>query len=139
MTLSGKTVLITDLTGSFGHKLARAALEGHGERRVVVFSRDELKQHEMRVAFDKDPRLTSLIGDVRDAPRLRRAGEADLDVVVHAAALKQVPACESNPCEATKTNILGAESVINAPIETGVPEVLALINQKAVNPMSHGL
>jgi len=136
MTLSGKTVLVTGGTGSFGRRFAQTALDKYGARRVIVYSRDELKQHEMRVSFGDDPRLAFFIGDVRDAPRLHRAFEAGPDVVVHAAALKQVPACEYNPFEAIKTNVLGAENVINAAIDTGVPKVLALSTDKAVNPIN---
>ena len=136
MTLSDKTVLVTGGTGSFGRRFVRTALDKYGARRVIVYSRDELKQHEMRVEFGDDPRLTFFIGDVRDAPRLHRAFEAGLDVVVHAAALKQVPACEYNPFEAIKTNVLGAENVIDAAIDAGVPKVLALSTDKAVNPVN---
>ena len=136
MTLADKTVLVTGGTGSFGRTFVRAALDGHGARRVIVFSRDELKQHEMRVAFGDDRRLQFFIGDVRDEDRVRRAFEAAPDVVVHAAALKQVPACEYNPFEAIKTNVNGAQNVINAAIDTGVPQVLALSTDKAVNPIN---
>jgi UDP-N-acetylglucosamine 4,6-dehydratase len=136
MTLSGKTVLITGGTGSFGRRFVRTALDKYEARRVIVYSRDELKQHEMSAAFGDDPRLTFFIGDVRDAPRLHRAFEAGPDVVVHAAALKQVPACEYNPFEAIKTNVLGAENVIDAAIDAGVPKVLALSTDKAVNPVN---
>lgn len=136
MSLSDKTVLVTGGTGSFGRAFAKAALKIHGACRVIVLSRDELKQHEMRVAFGDDARLSFFIGDVRDEERLRRAFEARPDVVVHAAALKQVPACEYNPFEAIKTNVLGAQNVINAAIDTGVPQVIALSTDKAVNPIN---
>lgn len=136
MSLSGKSVLVTGGTGSFGRAFANAALNIHGACRVIVLSRDELKQHEMRVAFGDDARLSFFIGDVRDEERLRRAFEARPDVVVHAAALKQVPACEYNPFEAIKTNVLGAQNVINAAIDTGVPKVIALSTDKAVNPIN---
>ena len=136
MTLADKTLLVTGGTGSFGRAFVRALLDRHGVRRVIVYSRDELKQHEMRVAFGDDRRLQFFIGDVRDEDRLRRAFEAAPDVVVHAAALKQVPACEFNPFEAIKTNVYGAQNVINAAIDTGVPKVLALSTDKAVNPIN---
>jgi UDP-N-acetylglucosamine 4,6-dehydratase/5-epimerase len=100
-----------------------------------VFSRDELKQHDMQLEF-RDPRLTFFIGDVRDKERLERAFKADVDVVVHAAAMKQVPACEYNPFEAIKTNVLGAQNIIDAAIDCGVPRVLALSTDKAVNPVN---
>src|SRR5450759_3120545 len=136
MTLSGKTVLVTGGTGSFGRRFVRTALDKYGARRVIVYSRDELKQHEMRVEFGNDPRLTFFIGDVRDAPRLHRAFEAGLDVVVHAAALKQVPACEYNPFEAIQTNIMGGRNVIDAAIDQGVRRIPALSTDKAVNPIN---
>jgi len=131
--LSGKTVLIVGGTGSFGRTFVATVLAKHDPRRVIVFSRDELKQHEMRVHFG-DSRLTFFLGDVRDRERLVRAFEARVDVVVHAAALKQVPACEYNPFEAVKTNILGSQNVIDAAIDCGVPRVIALSTDKAVGP-----
>src|SRR4051794_18473309 len=131
--IDGKTILVTGGTGSFGTKFVETALRRHNPRRVIVFSRDELKQHTMQLALD-DPRLTFFIGDVRDRERLGRAFEAGVDVVVHAAAMKQVPACEYNPFEAIKTNILGAQNIIDAAIDKGVRRVLALSTDKAVNP-----
>lgn len=133
--IANKTVLITGGTGSFGNKFVHVVLERFGPKRLIVFSRDELKQHDMRMRY-QDDRLDFFIGDVRDCDRLYRAFAAGVDVVVHAAALKQVPACEYNPFEAIKTNILGAKNVIDAAIDCSVPKVLALSTDKAVNPVN---
>jgi UDP-N-acetylglucosamine 4,6-dehydratase len=133
--IDGQTVLVTGGTGSFGKKFVENALSKHSPKRIIVFSRDELKQHDMQLEF-RDPRLTFFIGDVRDKERLERAFKADVDVVVHAAAMKQVPACEYNPFEAIKTNVLGAQNIIDAAIDCGVPRVLALSTDKAVNPVN---
>lgn len=130
---SQASVLVTGATGSFGKAFVRAMLARHTPRRLIVFSRDELKQHEMRVAGFEHPNLRYFIGDVRSADRLRRAMQG-VDVVVHAAALKQVPACEYNPFEAIQTNVLGAQNVIEAAIDCGVKRVLALSTDKAVSP-----
>ena len=135
MFLDDKTILVTGGTGSFGRKFIEIALRRHKPRRVIVFSRDELKQHEMSSQY-ADPRLRFFVGDVRDPGRLRRAFEASVDLVVHAAALKQVPACEYNPFEAIKTNVLGAQNIIDAAIDCGVPKVVALSTDKAVNPIN---
>src|SRR5690242_5919907 len=135
MTLDAKTILVTGGTGSFGRKFVEIVLRDHTPRRLIVFSRDELKQHEMSMDV-VDPRLQFFVGDVRDRDRLRRAFEASVDVVVHAAALKQVPACEYNPFEAIKTNVLGAQNVIDAAIDCGVWKVIALSTDKAVNPIN---
>jgi len=135
MILEDKTILITGGTGSFGRKFIQIALSRYNPRRLIVFSRDELKQHEMSIQFP-DPRLRFFVGDVRDRDRLLRAFEASVDLVVHAAALKQVPACEYNPYEAIKTNVLGAQNVIEAAIDRGVPRVIALSTDKAVNPIN---
>jgi UDP-N-acetylglucosamine 4,6-dehydratase/5-epimerase len=135
MSLDDKTILVTGGTGSFGREFVEIALSQYQPRRIIVFSRDELKQHDMRMQFD-DPRLSFFIGDVRDRDRLYRAFQANLDVVIHAAALKQVPACEYNPFEAIKTNVLGAQSIIDAAIDCGVPKVMALSTDKAVNPVN---
>ena len=135
MTIDDKIILITGGTGSFGKKFVKVALHRYRPKRIIVFSRDELKQHDMRMQFD-DPRLSFFIGDVRDRDRLYRAFQADVDVVVHAAALKQVPSCEYNPFEAVKTNVLGAQNVIDAAIDCGVPKVMALSTDKAVNPIN---
>src|SRR6185312_15515196 len=133
MNWNGKTVLVTGGTGSFGKKFAEVMLREFHPRKLIIFSRDELKQHEMRVAGYDHPSLRYFIGDVRDSVRLRRAFE-QVDVVIHAAALKQVPACEYNPIEAVETNINGARNVIDAALDAGVAHVLALSTDKAVNP-----
>src|SRR5439155_11109129 len=118
---SGASVLVTGGTGSFGHKFVEIILREHRPRKLIVFSRDELKQHEMRQRFPDggDSPVRYFIGDVRDRDRLYRALEA-VDVVIHAAALKQVAACEYNPFEAVQTNILGAKNVIDAAIDCRV-------------------
>jgi len=133
--IDGKTILVTGGTGSFGRQFIQAALSRYKPKRLIIFSRDELKQHELRVQWP-DSRLEFFLGDVRDCDRLRRAFQANIDIVVHAAALKQVPACEYNPFEAIKTNILGAKNVIDAAIDCAVPKVLALSTDKAVNPVN---
>ena len=133
--LKGKSVLITGGTGSFGKKFARKVLRECDPAKVIIFSRDELKQHEMRVAGMNDPRLRYFIGDVRDYKRLKRAMYG-VDVVVHAAALKQVSACEYNPIEAVETNIEGARCIIDAALDNGVKNVIALSTDKAVNPVN---
>ena len=131
--ISGETVLVTGGTGSFGKTFVKYLLACHEPRRVIVFTRDELKQHDMRREIP-DPRLSFFVGDVRDRERLYRAFKAHVDVVVHAAAMKQVPACEYNPFEAIKTNIIGAQNIIDAAIDCGVAKVVALSTDKAVNP-----
>ncbi|HEX4458593.1 MAG TPA: UDP-N-acetylglucosamine 4,6-dehydratase (inverting) [Polyangia bacterium] len=133
-SLEGKALLVTGGTGSFGKLFVKTAMERLKLRRIVVYSRDELKQYEMQQKLDGE-NLRYFIGDVRDQPRLGRALDG-IDVVVHAAALKQVPACEYNPFEAVKTNILGAENVINESIDRGVKRVLALSTDKAANPIN---
>ena len=133
--MKGSTILITGGTGSFGRMFTELALDKYEPKRVIVFSRDELKQHEMQASL-RDDRVSYFIGDVRDAGRVRRAFEAGVDLVVHAAAMKQVPACEYNPFEAVKTNILGAQNVIDAAIDCGVQRVIALSTDKAVNPVN---
>ena len=130
-----KIILITGGTGSFGKKFIQALLKEHKPSKVIVYSRDELKQHEMRQAGFDSPVLRYFIGDVRDRARLERAFHG-VDIVVHAAALKQVPVCEYNPQEAIKTNITGTSNVIEAAIDTGVKRVLALSTDKAVNPIN---
>jgi UDP-N-acetylglucosamine 4,6-dehydratase len=130
-----QSVLVTGGTGSFGKRCVRALLDQTAARRVIVFSRDELKQFEMQQAFAGESRLRFFIGDVRDLPRLSRALQ-DVQVVIHAAALKQVPAAEYNPFEAVKTNVLGAQNVIEAAIETGVERVVALSTDKACSPVN---
>jgi len=136
--LNGKSVLITGGTGSFGKAFVDTVLRRYpGVRRLVVFSRDELKQFEMAQRFSdrQHPQMRYFIGDVRDAARIKRALEG-IDVVVHAAALKQVPAAEYNPFECIKTNILGAQNVIEACLDTGVQRVVALSTDKAAAPIN---
>ena len=135
MDWKDKVVLVTGGTGSFGKKFIRILLDEYQPAKVIVFSRDELKQHEMRQAGFNHPNLRFFIGDVRDQQRLRRAFNG-VDIVIHAAALKQVPACEYNPMEAIKTNILGSSNVIDAALDAGVKKVLALSTDKAVNPIN---
>ncbi len=136
-TWDDATVLVTGGTGSFGRRFVDMVLRDHRPRKVIVFSRDELKQHEMRQRHPDGPGspMRYFIGDVRDAERLRRAF-AGVDLVVHAAALKQVPACEYNPFEAVLTNIQGAKHIVDAAIDAGVPRVLALSTDKAVSPVN---
>ncbi len=135
MNWQEKVVLITGGTGSFGRKFVEIMLSEFHPAKIIVFSRDELKQHEMRAAGLDHPSLRYFIGDVRDLSRLRRAMQG-VDVVVHAAALKQVPACEYNPIEAILTNIMGGRNVIEAALDTGVERVMALSTDKAVNPVN---
>lgn len=130
---TGKTVLLTGGTGSFGKHFCKVLLEKYNPKAIRVYSRDELKQFEMRQEFNDDERLRFFIGDVRDGARLRRAMEG-ADFVVHAAAMKQVPACEYNPLEAVKTNVHGAVNIIDAALDTKVSRVVALSTDKAVNP-----
>lgn len=127
--------LVTGGTGSFGQAFVRRLLEAELASRVVVFSRDELKQHEMRLNGFADERIRWFIGDVRDRDRLRRAMRG-VDVVVHAAAMKQVPACEYNPSEALATNVVGTANVCEAAIDAGVGRVLCLSTDKAVDPVN---
>lgn len=132
--LKEKTVLITGGTGSFGKKFVRRAIELEAKK-IIVFSRDELKQYEMKKEFGEDSRLRYFIGDVRDKERLYRAFE-DVDIVIHAAAMKHVEACEYNPFEAVKTNINGAQNIIEAAIDCGVERVIALSTDKAAAPVN---
>ena len=134
--LNDKVVLITGGTGSFGKKCTEIILKRYKPRKLIIFSRDELKQWEMAQVFsmDKYP-IRYFIGDVRDTERLNRAFQG-VDYVIHAAALKQVPTLEYNPFEAIKTNILGAQNVINAAIDQGVKRVIALSTDKAANPIN---
>ena len=131
----GKTVLITGATGSFGKAMIDKLLAEHQPTAIRFFSRDELKQSELQQRYADDDRLRFLLGDVRDLSRLSRACHG-VDVIVHAAALKQVPACEYNPFEAVKTNIVGAENVVAAAIDNDVPITIALSTDKAVNPVN---
>ena len=135
--VDGKGILITGGTGSFGRKMTETLLTRHAPRRLVVFSRDEFKQVEMERGLPtrKHPALRYFIGDVRDRDRLRMAMRG-IDIVVHAAALKHVPTAEYNPIECIHTNVLGAENVIQAAIDTGVDKVIALSTDKAANPIN---
>src|SRR5688572_5737567 len=132
--LDGKSVLVTGATGSFGKRFIRTVLERHDPARLVVFSRDELKQYEMQQVI-QSRKLRYFLGDVRDKERLYRAFDG-VEVVIHAAAMKQVPASEYNPMEAVKTNIIGAENVINVCIDQEVQHVIALSTDKAANPVN---
>ncbi len=133
-SLQGKSLLVTGGTGSFGKLFVRTALEKLDVKKLVVFSRDELKQYEMQQKISS-PKLRFFIGDVRDRDRLHRALDG-IDVVVHAAALKQVPTAEYNPFEAIKTNVMGAENIIHEAIDQGVERVIALSTDKAANPIN---
>lgn len=135
--LSGKSILVTGGTGSFGRKFVEIILAEYQPKKLIVLSRDELKQYEMRQRFSDGPGspVRYFIGDVRDRDRLYRAFHG-VDIVVHAAALKQVPACEYNPFEAVQTNIIGGKNVIDAAIDCGVERVLAISTDKAVNPVN---
>ncbi len=135
MDWNDKVVLVTGGTGSFGRKFVEIMLREYHPAKLIIFSRDELKQYEMRMGGFDHPSLRYFIGDVRDVERLRRAMHG-VDIVVHAAALKQVPACEYNPMEAIKTNILGSSNVIEAALDSGVKKVMALSTDKAVNPVN---
>lgn len=131
---NGKTILITGGTGSFGKKYVQTLLSRFMPRRIVIYSRDELKQFEMGQEFN-DPCMRYMIGDVRDKERLIQACDG-VDYIIHAAALKQVPAAEYNPMECINTNIRGAENVIHAALACGVEKVIALSTDKAANPIN---
>lgn len=135
--LNDKVVLLTGGTGSFGKRFADVVLNRYNVRKLIIFSRDELKQYEMRAQFPESQyeAIRYFIGDVRDRDRLARAFDG-VDVVVHAAALKHVPACEYNPIEAVKTNVLGAANVIDMAIDANVGKVIALSTDKAANPVN---
>src|SRR5580704_17938144 len=135
MKWSEQVVLVTGGTGSFGRKFVELMLREYRPQKLIIFSRDELKQHDMRASGFDHPSLRYFIGDVRDPQRLERAFSG-VTVVVHAAALKQVPACEYNPFEAIQTNIMGGRNVIDAAINRGVRRILALSTDKAVNPIN---
>ena len=126
---------MTGGTGSFGKAFIRHLLDNHDPRRIVIYSRDELKQYEARQAFDDDPRLRWFLGDIRDAHRLTRAMHG-VDYVVHAAALKQVDTAEYNPFEYVQTNIIGSQNVVEASIDAGVKRVVALSTDKASSPLN---
>ena len=133
--LDGASVLITGGTGSLGKSLVHYLLTETKARRIAVFSRDELKQHDLRIQFKDDPRLRWFLGDIRDLDRLKRAFHG-VDFVIHAAALKQVDTGEYNPMEFIKTNVLGSQNVIDASIDAGVKRVVALSTDKASSPIN---
>ena len=134
--LDGKTILITGGTGSFGKRFVTRIFEAYNPKKVIIYSRDEYKQYVMRQAFSaNDQSMRYFIGDVRDKERLLRAFDG-VDYVIHAAALKQVPACEYNPFEAVKTNINGAQNICESAIDRGIQKVVALSTDKAVNPIN---
>jgi len=135
--LNDRVLLVTGGTGSFGKKLTEIVLKHFKPKKLIVFSRDELKQSEMRQEYSEDryPCLRYFIGDVRDRDRLFRAFDG-VDYIIHAAALKQVPTCEYNPLEAVKTNVLGAANVIDAAIDRNIKKVIALSTDKAANPIN---
>lgn len=135
MNWKNKVILLTGGTGSFGQKFTEIMLSKYKPKVIRIFSRDELKQWEMERRINNDKRLRFFIGDVRDKDRLERAMDG-ADIVVHAAALKQVPLCEYNPFEAIKTNILGAQNVIEAAIDHNIEKVIAISSDKAVNPVN---
>ena len=132
--MENSTMLITGGTGSFGHKFIRMTLDRYNPRKVIVFSRDEMKQWEMAKLYEGDDRVRFFIGDVRDRDRLYRALDG-VDYVVHAAATKIVPTAEYNPFECIKTNVNGAMNVIDAAIDKGVKGVVALSADKASSPI----
>src|SRR5690606_15670934 len=138
MNLNGKSVLVTGGTGSFGKKFVEKLLNYYPQiKRIVIFSRDELKQFEMSQKFNIDiyPSIKYYIGDIRDINSLTRS-LAGIDIVIHAAALKHVPIGENYPIEFIKTNIIGAQNIIDASIENGVKKVIALSTDKATNPIN---
>ncbi len=132
---NNQVILITGGTGSFGKKFIEIMLQEYQPKKLIIFSRDELKQHEMRTSGFNHPSLRYFIGNVRDEARLRRAMKG-VDIVVHAAALKQVPACEYNPVEAVMTNIMGAKNIVEAALDSGVKKVLAMSTDKATAPIN---
>ena len=136
--LNGKVILVQGGTGSFGHQFVDYVLEHYEPKKIIIYSRDEFKQFNMQNEYSKHPQYDKLrffIGDVRDKERLYRAFDG-VDYVIHAAALKQVPACEYNPMEAVKTNINGAMNIVDAALDCGVKRVVALSTDKAVNPIN---
>ena len=133
--LSGKSIIITGGTGSFGQMFVPSTLAKYNPKRIVIYSRDEMKQWEMGKLYGSDQRVQFVIGDVRDRDRLVRALDG-IDVVVHAAATKIVPTAEYNPFECIKTNINGAMNIIDAAIENGIEKVVALSTDKASNPIN---
>jgi len=135
MKWEDKSILVTGGTGSFGQKFIEIMLKDYHPKRLIIFSRDEWKQNEMMIKGFDQPSLRYFIGDVREVDRLRRAMQG-VDIVVHAAALKQITACEYNPIEAIMTNVMGARNVIEAAIDRGVKKVMAISTDKAVNPIN---
>ncbi len=135
MDWQDSVILVTGGTGSFGKKFSEIMLTEYQPKKLIIFSRDEFKHHQMQISGFDHPNIRYFIGDVRDIDRLRRAMQ-EVDVVVHAAALKQVPACEYNPIEAIMTNIMGARNIIDASIDMGVKRVMAVSTDKAVNPIN---
>lgn len=133
--LDGKTVLVTGGTGSFGQKFTEIVLREHSPQAIRIFSRGELLQQQMRQKFNDDERLRFFIGDVRDRERLYRA-MGGVEIVIHTAALKQVPTCEYNPIEAVRTNIDGATNVISTAIDNGVNKIISISTDKAVQPVN---
>jgi len=135
--MNNKVILITGGTGSFGQKFTEIVLKRYKPKKLIIFSRDEMKQYEMKqvLSEEKYPNIRYFIGDVRDADRLHRAFHG-VDIIIHAAALKIVPTAEYNPFEAVKTNIFGAENVINVAIDNNVKKVIALSTDKAANPVN---
>ena len=133
--LKNKSILITGGTGSLGKQLIKYLLENTEVRRIAIFSRDELKQHNLKLQFQNNDRLRWFLGDIRDLSRLRRAFH-EVDFVVHAAALKQVDSGEYNPMEFVKTNVIGSQNVIDAAIDAGVEKVIALSTDKASSPIN---
>lgn len=135
LDLNGRTLLVTGGTGSFGTAFTSRVLKEFPDVTLRIFSRDELKQSEMATGFDHDPRLRFFVGDIRSRERLSRATKG-VDFIIHAAAMKQVPACEYNPFEAIQTNVLGSQHIVDAAIDNGVKTVVALSTDKAVNPVN---
>ncbi len=135
MNWENQNILITGGTGTFGRKFSEIMLKEFKPCKIIIFSRDELKQHEMRISGFDHSSLRYFIGDVRDGDRLRRA-MTGVDIVVHAAAMKQVPACEYNPIEAVLTNVIGARNVIEAALDMQIKKVMAISSDKAVNPVN---
>ena len=135
--LNNKSILITGGTGSFGQTLLTSLLEQNEVSRIVVFSRDEKKQHDMRLRFNS-PLLQFEIGDIRDSQRIMQA-MSGIDLVFHAAALKQVPSCEFFPLEAVQTNIIGTNNVINAALAHNVEKIVVLSTDKAAYPVNDGM
>ncbi|MBR4966463.1 MAG: SDR family NAD(P)-dependent oxidoreductase, partial [Lachnospiraceae bacterium] len=134
--LNNKTILITGGTGSFGKAFTKYVLTHYNPKKIIIYSRDEFKQFNMSIDFKEyKEKIRYFIGDVRDLERMKRAFEG-VDYVIHAAAMKQVPACEYNPNEAIKTNIHGAQNIIEAALDCGVKKVVALSTDKAVNPVN---